>query len=226
MIPAASPPIPRSAPSSAMPCLGHAVHLAADGGDPGNQRAHRPGHRRRHRRQYPRALPPPLLLVIVALLLAANTINLGADLGAMGAALQLLIARSGGVSTSCCSPLSAQCSRFFRAIESYVKILKWTALSLFSYVATALAVDVPWGKVAYHTLVPELVGSRIIWSSSSPCSARRSAPICFFWQASEEAEDERIDRSSTSADRGARGSAGADPAGSRSTPISAWDCPT
>ena len=71
--------------------LGHAVHLPADGGDPGDQRPHRPGDRAGHRWQHPRALPEVAASGIVGLLLVANIINLGADLGAMGDALTLLI---------------------------------------------------------------------------------------------------------------------------------------
>jgi Mn2+/Fe2+ NRAMP family transporter len=48
----------------------------------------------------------------------------------------------------------------FLRYENYVRILKWTAVSLFAYVATALAVGVPWARVAYHTLIPNLSWNR------------------------------------------------------------------
>ena len=96
------------------------------------------------REHYPR----PLLLAIVAMLLVANIINLGADLGAMGAALQLLLHGSARVYVVLFAVACALLEVFSR-YEDYVRVLKWTAVSLFAYVAAALAVDLPWGKAVY-----------------------------------------------------------------------------
>ena len=93
---------------------------------------------------------PWLLRVIVALLLIANTLNLGADLGAMGAALRLLIGGSAHLYVVIFAVGCALLEVFSRYAE-YVRILKWTTLSLFAYVATALVVKVPWGQVAFAT---------------------------------------------------------------------------
>jgi NRAMP (natural resistance-associated macrophage protein)-like metal ion transporter len=140
------------------------------------------------REHYPR----PLLLTIVALLLVANTINLGADLGAMGAALQLLLHGSAHVYAIAFAVVCALLEVFAR-YEKYVRILKWTAVSLFAYVATALAVAVPWGRVAYHTLVPDLSWNRDYLVAIVAVLGTTITPYCFFWQSSEEAEDETID---------------------------------
>ncbi len=134
----------------------------------------------------------PLLLVIVALLLAANVINLGADLGAMGAALQLLLHGSAHLYVVGFAVVCALLEVFSR-YENYVRILKWTAVSLFAYVATALAVDVPWGRVVFHTLVPSLVWSKDYLVAVVAVLGTTITPYCFFWQSSEEAEDEEID---------------------------------
>jgi NRAMP (natural resistance-associated macrophage protein)-like metal ion transporter len=140
------------------------------------------------REHYPRWL----LLVIVALLLVANIINLGADLGAMGAALKLLL---GGSAHFYVFGFAVVCAllEVFSRYEKYVRILKWTAVSLFAYVATALAVDVPWGKVAISTLVPNLIWSTDYLVAIVAVLGTTITPYCFFWQSSEEAEDERID---------------------------------
>jgi len=140
------------------------------------------------REHYPRWL----LLVIVALLLVANIINLGADLGAMGAALGLLL---GGPIKLYVVLFAVLCAllEVFSRYEHYVRILKWTALSLFAYVATALAVEVPWGKVVYSTLVPHLIWSTDYLVAIVAVLGTTITPYCFFWQSSEEAEDERID---------------------------------
>ncbi len=140
------------------------------------------------REHYPR----PVLLIIVALLLIANVINLGADLGAMGAALQLLLHGSARLYVVVFAVVCALLEVFSR-YEAYVRILKWTALSLFAYVATALAVDVPWGRVAYHTLVPELAWSKDYLVAIVAVLGTTITPYCFFWQSSEEAEDEVVD---------------------------------
>ena len=116
------------------------------------------GHLRRHviapsagniREHYPRWL----LYVIVGLLLAANIINLGADLGAMAATLTLLI---GGPLDLYVIGFAIGCVvlEVFSRYERYVHILKWASFVLLAYVAVALVVDVPWRVVLYRTFVP------------------------------------------------------------------------
>ena len=136
--------------------------------------------------------PRWLLLVIVGLLLVANILNLGADLGAMGAALQLLLHGSAHLYVVGFAAVCALLEVFSR-YENYVRILKWTAVSLFAYVATALAVDVPWGRVVYHTLVPDLSWNQDYLVSIVAVLGTTITPYCFFWQSSEEAEDEEVD---------------------------------
>src|SRR5205823_11599535 len=75
----------------------------------------------------------------------------------------------------------------------YVKILKWMTLSLFAYVATALVVHMPWGEVAYSTLMPRLSWQRDSIVVIVALLGTTISPYLFFWQASEEAEDERVD---------------------------------
>src|SRR5438874_2672181 len=94
-----------------------------------------------------------LLRGIVALLVIANMINLGADLGAMGDALRLLIGGSSGAYVILFA-LGCAGLEVFSSYGQYVRILKWLTLSLFAYVATVLIIAVPWGEVAYHTFVP------------------------------------------------------------------------
>src|SRR5438046_2487184 len=87
--------------------------------------------------------PLSLLRAIVALLLVANIINLGADLGAMGDALRLLIGGSTGAYVVGFAVVCAALEIFSR-YDRYVRVLKWLTLSLFAYVATVLVVEVPW----------------------------------------------------------------------------------
>ena len=136
--------------------------------------------------------PRWLLLVIVTLLVAANVINLGADLGAMAAALQLILGGSMHLYVVGFALLCALLEVFSR-YENYVRILKWTAVSLFAYVATAFAVDVPWPQVIRHIVVPSVTWDRDYLVAIVAVLGTTITPYCFFWQSSEEAEDERID---------------------------------
>ena len=133
-----------------------------------------------------------LLRPIVTLLLIANFINLGADLGAMGDALRLLI---GGPRGFYVILFAAACTtlEIFSSYERYVKILKWMTLSLFAYVATALIVQVPWGEVAYDTIVPQMSWQKDYIVVIVAVLGTTISPYLFFWQSSEEAEDERVD---------------------------------
>src|SRR5260370_41765124 len=139
------------------------------------------------REHYPLALLRP----IVGLLLVANFINLGADLGAMGDALRLLIGGPRGLYVIL---FAAGCAslEIYSTYTRYVTFLKWTTLSLFAYVATALIVHVPWGEVAYDTIVPQFAWQRDYIVVIVAVLGTTISPYLFFWQASEEAEDERV----------------------------------
>ncbi len=136
--------------------------------------------------------PAWLLRVIVGLLLIANIINLGADLGAMAEALALLI--HGPVHLYVIGfAIGCVLLEVFSRYERYVSVLKWTTLSLFAYVATALVVDVPWGTVARHTFIPTFSFQTDYVVAIVAVLGTTITPYCFFWQSSQEAEDERID---------------------------------
>jgi Mn2+/Fe2+ NRAMP family transporter len=134
---------------------------------------------------------PWLLRGIVGLLLVANILNLGADLGAMAAATNLLIAGPVHLYVVAFAVGCALLETFAR-YERYASILKWTSLSLFAYVATALVVDVPWGQVALATFVPSFSWQKDYIVTIVAVLGTTITPYCFFWQSSEEAEEERI----------------------------------
>lgn len=135
--------------------------------------------------------PPWVLRSIVGLLLVANILNLGADLGAMGAAAHLLIAGSERIYVVAFAIGCALLETFCR-YERYASILKWTSLSLFAYVATAMVVDVPWAQVAFSTFVPSFAWQKDYIVTIVAVLGTTITPYCFFWQSSEEAEEERI----------------------------------
>jgi NRAMP (natural resistance-associated macrophage protein)-like metal ion transporter len=134
---------------------------------------------------------PWLLRSIVGLLLVANILNLGADLGAMGAATHLLVAGSAQLYVVVFA-VGCGLLEVFSRYERYASILKWTSVSLFAYVATALVVHVPWGHVAFATFVPSFSWHTDYIVTIVAVLGTTITPYCFFWQSSEEAEEERI----------------------------------
>ena len=130
---------------------------------------------------------------MVALLLVANIINLGADLGAMGDALDLVI--GGTFRAYYVVALAVLCAalEIFSSYERYVKFLKWITLALFAYVAAALAIDIPWGTVAVQTFLPAPELNKDYLLAIVAILGTTISPYMFFWQSSEEAEEERHD---------------------------------
>jgi len=97
--------------------------------------------------------PNWLLQVIVGLLLVANTINIGADLGAMGDALKLLM---GGPHLLYVVLFGALCAalQVFMKYRRYVAVLKWLTVALFAYFGTVLVVRIPWSEAILGFLIP------------------------------------------------------------------------
>ncbi len=133
---------------------------------------------------------PWLLYPVVFLLVLANTINLGVDIGAMGSALQLLI---GGPALLYAIGFAVLCLvlEVFVTYQSYSNYLKWMTVVLFSYVATAFIVKVPWKEVALATLIPSFSRSGNYWATFIAILGTTISPYLFFWQASQETEEIR-----------------------------------
>ncbi|HKR19403.1 MAG TPA: divalent metal cation transporter [Stellaceae bacterium] len=137
-----------------------------------------------------RRYPPYLLQSTVLILLTANIINLGADLGAMADALGLLV---GGPHLLYVVAFGALCVTLevFMRYRRYVNLLKWSTLALFTYVATALTVKVDWTDVAYHTLIPSFQFDSAFTVALVAIFGTTISPYMFFWQSSQEAEEEQ-----------------------------------
>jgi NRAMP (natural resistance-associated macrophage protein)-like metal ion transporter len=137
---------------------------------------------------------PTLLRVIVLLLIVANTINLGADLGAMADALRLLIGGPGKLYVVGFAVLCAALE-IFLSYQRYVAILKWSTITLLAYVATVVVVDVPWRDLIANVLMPDISLKQDYIVAVVAVLGTTISPYLFFWQASEEAEDERVNPS-------------------------------
>jgi Mn2+/Fe2+ NRAMP family transporter len=133
-----------------------------------------------------------LLYTIIPLLLIANIINIGADLSAMGDALKLLI---GGPGTLYAVVFGLICviATVFLDYARYVMILKWLTLVLFSYVAALFATHVPWSEALLGLVVPHITWSAAFATTLVAILGTTISPYLFFWQASQEAEDQRVD---------------------------------
>lgn len=138
------------------------------------------------RRHYPR----PLLWGAVSLLLLANVINLGADLSAMGAVMQLLL---GGSVFAYTLGFGVLCVllEVLLSYQHYASALKFTTLSLFAYVAVVLSVHVPWGDALQWLLIPHIEWTAAFAAGFVAILGTTISPYLFFWQAAQEIEEER-----------------------------------
>ena len=139
-----------------------------------------------------RHYPKWLLQTIVGLLFLANTINIGADLSAMADAGRLLL---GGPTFLYVAGFATICvvGIVFIRYDRYVLVLKWLTLSLFAYVAALLASNVAWSEALAGALVPQIIWSTEFFTTLVAILGTTISPYLFFWQASQEAEDVRVD---------------------------------
>ena len=135
-----------------------------------------------------RSYSPLVLYALVSLLVVANVINIGADLGAMGAALQLILPGPQWLYVAAFAILITLLEVFMR-YANYASVLRWLTLSLFAYVATVFVVGVPWGTVAFHLVVPHVEWTTAYFTIVVAVFGTTISPYLFFWQASEEAEE-------------------------------------
>ena len=133
---------------------------------------------------------PAILYGVVGLLLLANTINIAADIGAMGAALKLLVGGPAQLYAVLFGVVSLLL-QVFVPFPRYAPFLKALTVALFAYVATVFVVRVPWAEVLYRAVIP---GAR--WDVNYVVAivavfGTTISPYLFFWQASHEVEEQR-----------------------------------
>ena len=138
------------------------------------------------RKKFPRSL---LTVVAVALMLA-NSINIGADLAGMGDAMHLLTKVNSRVWVIGFGLFIVWATIRLRYI-TLANILKWLTLVLFAYVLAAIRLRPDWGSVAHATLVPKLPEGRAAWATLVAILGTTISPYLFFWQASQEVEEEK-----------------------------------
>jgi NRAMP (natural resistance-associated macrophage protein)-like metal ion transporter len=139
-----------------------------------------------------RLFPRPIVGLLVGLLFIANTINIGADLAAMGAAARLVTGWDHHILTVAFALVSLGL-QIFIPYHRYVGFLKWLTLALFAYVGVIFAVHIDWAETLTRTFIPQLALNATSLTTIVALFGTTISPYLFFWQASEEVEDEEAD---------------------------------
>ena len=134
--------------------------------------------------------PPIVLKTLVLFLLIANTLNIAADVAAMGEVGEL-VTGIGRHAMTLGFVVGTLVLQIFIPYHRYVVFLKWLTISLLAYAAVLFTVHVPWGKVIAHTVWPRFTPNAAAATVIVGVFGTTISPYLFFWQASEEVEDMR-----------------------------------
>jgi len=137
--------------------------------------------------------PKPLLYGVLLMVAIANVFNLGADIGAMGAATQLVLPGKLGLFIVIFG-VASLVGILLVPYSTYAKYLKWLTLSLFSYVGVVFIAHVPWPMVLHATILPHIELSKEYLTALVAVLGTTISPYLFFWQASQEVEEVRNNR--------------------------------
>ncbi|MDW5442725.1 divalent metal cation transporter [Polaromonas sp. SM01] len=135
--------------------------------------------------------PRPFLMSMVLLLVMANTINIAADIAAMGEALQLVVG-GGEHYHALFFGVVTVLLQVFVPYRKLAPMLKWLTLFLFSYVIAVFLVHVPWTQVLHDLVIPKLQWTSAYWMMIVALLGTTISPYLFFWQASQEVEELRL----------------------------------
>lgn len=136
-----------------------------------------------------RVFPPWVLVILVVSLLVANTINIAADVAAMGEAAALVAPGVSKFAYALVFGLGCVLLEVFMSYKRYVKVLKWLTLSLLAYVGVVFTVKIPWGEVALRSFVPDISLTPAFLTMVVAVFGTTISPYMFFWQSSQEVED-------------------------------------
>lgn len=132
-----------------------------------------------------------VLFVLVGLVVVANTINIGADIGAVAAAIQLVAPINFSVLVLLFTALIL-CLEIFLSYKHYARFLKWLCLALIAYPLTLFLVKQPWLTLAHATFIPQIQFNFAWLFIITGVLGTTISPYMFFWQASEEVEEEKF----------------------------------
>jgi NRAMP (natural resistance-associated macrophage protein)-like metal ion transporter len=129
-----------------------------------------------------------LVFGIVLLLIVANVVNIGADLGAMAASLKMLSGINFFISAAFFALLIILIEIFFR-YHAYVRVLKWLTISVFAYIFAGFMANPDWKEVLQNAFVPKIILSESYIFALIAIFGTTITPYLFFWQTSEEVEE-------------------------------------
>ncbi|MEA2701971.1 MAG: hypothetical protein QOE22_680 [Candidatus Parcubacteria bacterium] len=141
------------------------------------------------REHYPKKVLYPIVLLVVC----ANTLNIGADIGAMAASAELLVPWLPFPALAIGFAMLILVLEVFIPYRTYIRILKWLAMALFAYIITAFLIDVPWTTVLKATLTPQIQFNESFIYIIVAIFGTTISPYLFFWQTSNVVEDEIAD---------------------------------
>jgi Mn2+/Fe2+ NRAMP family transporter len=131
-----------------------------------------------------------VLYSLVALLVIANVINLGADIGAMGSAVNILIGGPAQLYAVGFGLISVAAATFV-PYRQYARLLKWSTLVMLVYVATAIAIHAPLKPILAGAFIPSIHLSNGYLTALTAVFGTTISPYLFFWQASQEVEEQK-----------------------------------
>lgn len=130
------------------------------------------------------------LIICTVLLFAANTFNIGADLGAMSQATQLLFPKLSFGFLVFAFAIISLLLQIFTTYQKYARYLKWLAMILLSYIFSALMIKLDWGKILHSTIIPTFNFTKESILLVTGVLGTTISPYLFFWQTSQEVEEE------------------------------------
>ena len=134
--------------------------------------------------------PKKILYPVASLLIIANTINIGADIGAMAAAARLIFPILPIIVSTISFTVLIIIAEILIPYKKYTKILKYLTLSLFAYVLTAIIVGGNWEEIFFASIIPHFEFNSDFATMFVAVLGTTISPYLFFWQASEEAEED------------------------------------
>ena len=133
--------------------------------------------------------PKWIMASLIFFMLCANVINIGADIAAMGEAANLVLGGN-AIIYSILLTMIGIFLQIFVPYSRYVYFLKWLCLVLFSYVAVVFSIHVPWAEALKNAIIPSIEFNSTYLTVIIAVLGTTISPYLFFWQASEEVEDE------------------------------------
>ena len=134
-----------------------------------------------------------VLWAACALLITANTVNIGADLGGMAKVTEMVT----GIRSIYWTPVYAlviAAFLFWSSYYTFARLFKWLTLVLFAYLLAAFLAKPDWGAVMYATFIPHFEWSSQYWATLVGILGTTISPYLFFWQASQEVEEKRAQK--------------------------------